>query len=151
MNEENTAAKAPPIFALIGLAFSLFAFSLSATTPWILDAVSPPQTESLEDLAVEKAISIKDKFVKGLKGEEFREQQVDEPKHWSDYWFLIVIGLSTVAVIFSAIGFVRKEQDRMSVLGLIIGVLAIVAQYALIFATIFIVIALISAVLNTSF
>ena len=151
MNEENTAAKAPPIFALIGFAFSLFAFSLSVTTPWILDAVSPPQTESLEDLAVEKAISIKDKFVKGLKGEEFREQQVDEPKHWSDYWFLIVIGLSTVAVIFSAIGFVRKEQDRMSVLGLIIGVLAIVAQYALIFATIFIVIALISAVLNTSF
>lgn len=139
------------IFGLIALTLSLLALSMSVTSPWILEHISPPSsTQSLEDLAVEKALSIKDKLVKGLKGEDYKDPPPEvKAKHWSDYWPLIIIVTAMLGIILGIIGFVRHESKRLTLSAVCIGVGAIIAIYALIFMAVFLLFFLVGIILDS--
>lgn len=144
-------------FALFGLVFSLIAFSLSVSTPWILPEISPakPGTiEDLEDAAIDAAFRIKDKIVAKVKGDEIKAEEVKEvvekesTAHWSDHWFFIVIGISLLGVISGVIAFVRHEHKRMTLMAITMGIFAIIATYAWIVFAVFIFLALVGMVLD---
>lgn len=136
-------------FAMIGIVISLFALTLSVTTPWILTELSPP-APALEDVAIEKALSIKDKLIAAAKGEEYKTvQPPPAPKHWTDYWSLIVIGISMGGVILGTVGFISAKSRRMGGLAIGFGLAAIVAQYALIALAVFILIFFIGTILSS--
>lgn len=136
-------------FALIGLIISLFALSLSVTTPWVLTELSPP-APLLEDVAIEKALTIKEKIIAAAKGEEYKTVQPPAPqKHWTDHWSLIVIGISMGGIILGTVGFVAAKSRRMGVAAIGFGFAAIIAQYALIALAAFILIFFIGTILSS--
>lgn len=136
-------------FAVIGLVISLLALSLSVTTPWILTELSPP-APLLEDVAIEKAMSIKDKIIAAAKGEEYKTVQSPiAPKHWTDYWSLIVISISVCGVILGTVGFVAAKDRWLGGTAIGFGLVAIVAQYAIIALAVFILIFFIGTILNS--
>lgn len=120
-------------FSLIGLIISLFAFSLAATTPWILPEISPPQ-QSIEDQVIEKAVSFKDKLVSRLSGEEKAEIEItvstETDTHWTDHWILIIVSLGLAGMITGVIGYIKKEEHRTSLMAILFGLGAIIAAYA---------------------
>lgn len=135
--------------ALVGVIISLFAMTLSVTTPWILTEISPPAS-LLEDVAIEKALTIKDKLIAAAKGEEYKTVLPPAaPKHWTDYWSLIVIGISMGGVILGTVGFVTAKSRRVGGAAIGFGLAAIVAQYALIALAVFILIFFIGTILGS--
>ena len=146
-------------FAMVGLLIALFAFCLSVTTPWILDEFAPPPP-TIEDIAVEKVVNIKDKLLLSFGfGEaeqaEGTEEKVsetapekEEGKHWTDYWSLIVILIALGGVINGALGFIRKDTRMVAGMAVFFGVSAIIAQYMMIMFMVLVVILLVVGILS---
>lgn len=146
-------------FAMVGLLIALFAFCLSVTTPWILDefAPSPP---TIEDIAVEKVINIKDKLLLSFgfgdveqvgsaeKDVSEKAPEKEEAKHWTDYWSLIVILIALGGIINGALGFMRKDTRMMGGLAIFFGISAIIAQYMMIMFMVLVVILLVVGILS---
>tara|TARA_R110002072_G_scaffold257109_1_gene415873 strand:- start:82 stop:561 length:480 start_codon:yes stop_codon:yes gene_type:complete len=117
-------------FAIIGLFIALFALALSVSTPWILDHFAPP-APTIEDVAIEKAVGIKDKLILALKGEEYKDSAPKiEITHWTDYWSLIVILIAFGGVFNGSLGMIRAETRIVGGTAIFIGMAAIIAQYA---------------------
>jgi hypothetical protein len=138
-------------FATIGLIISLLAFSLSVTTPWVAGYLSPPQAAiSLEDMAVETALNIKDKLILGLKGKEYKAPP-PPPKEATlmDAYPLVIILASLAGIFLGAWGLIKKENLRIAVGAMVMGVGAIVAFYMLVFAAILVLVLLVGSVLGT--
>ncbi len=134
-------------FSTIGLSIALLVMILSLTSPWIAGAISPP--ESVEDQAVAKVLSIKDKLAKGLKGEEYKSEE----KQFSFVSALnfSIIFFAAVAVILGVLGFVKREDNRMSGAAIAIGASLVLFQYFLMLAAALIVLFLVGAILKGLF
>lgn len=146
-------------FAMVGLLIALFAFCLSVTTPWILDEFAPPPP-TIEDIAVEKVVNIKDKLllsfglgeaevVNGAE-EEVSEKapKKSEAKHWTDYWSLIVILIALGGIINGTLGLMRKDTQMMASMAIFFGISAIIAQYMMIMFMVLVVILLVVGILS---
>lgn len=119
-------------FSILGLMIALLAFSMSVTTPWLLDAFAPPPVP-IEDIAIEKALSIKEKIKAAVTGAEKQEiiSVKEELKHWTEYWPLIVILVALAGIMIGTIGFVKDKNRWIGGTAIGFGITAIVAQYAL--------------------
>ncbi len=135
-------------FAMIGLIISLMAFSLSVTSPWLTELIAPPPQETLEDIAVETALDIKDKLIKGLKGEEYKSPPIETKTSLADILPLIIILIALAGTALGTIGFVKKESARTSITAIALGITAIMAIYFLMIAAILLFILLIGAILS---
>ncbi len=127
VNQEETQ-KQQQVFALIGVVLAILAFSMAVTSPWLQDALNP-STATIEDVVVEKALTIKEKLAAGLKGEDYKSIQGEDYSHWSDHLPLIAIVIGTFAIICGVVAFLRKEDSKMSGMAIALGASAIVAQY----------------------
>ena len=146
-------------FAMVGLLIALFAFCLSVTTPWILDEFAPPPP-TIEDIAVEKVMNIKDKLLlsfgfgeaEAIEGVEVevseKAPEKEESKHWTDYWSLIVIFIALGGIINGALGFMRKDTQMMAGVAVFFGISAIIAQYMIIMFMVLVVILLVVGILS---
>ncbi|PCI53726.1 MAG: hypothetical protein COB36_11895 [Alphaproteobacteria bacterium] len=142
-------------FAMVGLLIALFAFCLSVTTPWILDEFAPPPP-TIEDIAVEKVINIKDKLLLSfgfgvaevVDGAEKEAAEKEEAKHWTDYWSLIVILIALGGIINGALGFMRKDTQMMAGVAIFFGISAIIAQYMMIMFAVLVLILLVVGILS---
>ncbi len=137
-------------FAVMGLVIALLAFSLSVTTPWILNEFAPP-APTLEDVAVEKALSIKEKLINAIKVVEKAEAvpPKENPKHWTDYWSLIIILIALGGIVNGVLGFVKSDNRWIGGTAIGFGILAIVAQYMLIALAVIILILLVGTILSS--
>ena len=128
-------------FSAIGLAIALCIMMVSVTSPWIVETFAP--APPIEEQAVAKILNFKDKLARGLKGE-----QIEVAK--SDFSFisilnLVVVFFGAIAVVLGVIGFVQKENSRMSGAAITIGASAILFQYFLMLAAAVLVIAIVVA------
>jgi hypothetical protein len=114
---------------------------VSVTSPWIVETFAP--APPIEEQAVAKILNFKDKLARGLKGE-----QIESAK--SEFSFisilnLIVVLFGAIAVVLGIIGFVKKENFRMSSAAITVGASAILFQYFLMLAAAILVIAIVVA------
>ncbi len=144
-------------FAILGLIISLFAFSISVTTPWLLNHFSPP-APTIEEVAVEKAISIKDRVMQAVSGAkndtegEGQEKAKVNPKdtqHWTDYWSFIVILIALGGIVNGAFGSLQQKNRYIGGTAIFFGLAAIIAQYWMIAFGILILVLLIAAILSS--
>ncbi len=137
-------------FASIGVVISLIAFMLAISTPWIYESFAPPPP-TLEDIAVEKALDIRDQVVNVLvTGETPKEDPViDESVHWTDSWPFIVIMVAMGGIVCGTLGFISKDQRAVGALAIFFGVSAIIAIYMWIAFAVFIVVILVAAILSS--
>lgn len=137
-------------YAVIGVFISLFAFALAVTTPWIYDNFAPPPP-TIEDVAVEKALDIREKVVNALVSGEVPEEEivVEEPsQHWTDSWPLIVMSIALGGIICGTLGFLRKDHRPVAVLAIFFGISSIVAVYMWIALAVFVCVILVAAILS---
>ena len=132
-------------FSAIGLVIALFIMLVSVTSPWIVETFAP--APPIEEQAVAKILNFKDKLARGLKGE-----QIESAK--SEFSFisilnLIVVLFGAIAVILGIIGFVKKENFRMSSAAITVGASAILFQYFLMLAAAILVIAIVVAFIQS--
>lgn len=147
-----------PNFAAIGMFIAFFAFALSATTPWVLEHYAPPE-ETIEEIAVKKALSLKEKIVSSFFGaeesqEKTQEQEVKKeqnlaPNHWTDYWSLMVMIIALGGMFNGLVGFMQKQNAWVCSSALCMGTMAIMFQYLWISLGIIILLALITALFAT--
>jgi len=136
-------------FAAIGLFLSILAFTLSVTSPWIYEQYAPP-SPTIEDIAVEKALSLKDKVIAKVTGEIVPvEKIVETPKNWTSHLFLIVICMGLGGVIMAMIGLLNRERGAVIVAASLFGVSAIVMQYAVLALGIIVLCILVAGILST--
>ncbi len=137
-------------FALIGLIIALIAFSMSVTTPWLLSHFSPP-SPPIEDLAIEKALSIKEKITAAMTGAEKPETKppAKNPVHWTDYWSLIVILVALGGIINGAVGLIKHHNRWIGGTAIGFGIGAIMAQYMIIALAAVIFILFVGVILNS--
>lgn len=140
-------------FAILGTLLSLFAFSISVTTPWILKYASPP-TPTIEEVAVDKAISIKERLVQAISGEEKKEtaeerEPVKEVQHWTDHWSLIVILIALGGIVNGAFSYMRERHRYIGGMAMFFGISAILVQYWMITLGILIFLVFLAAILSS--
>ncbi len=140
-------------FAILGMLLSLFAFSLSVTTPWILDYAAPPAPK-IEEVAVEKALSIRERVMQAISGEEQKEiteekEPVKEMQHWTEHWSFIVILIALGGIINGAFSYMRERHRYIGGLAIFFGMSAILVQYWMITLGILIFLVFLAAILSS--
>lgn len=145
----ETSVNAGHRFAAIGLFLSILAFTLSVTTPWVYEKFAPPSI-SIEDIAIEKVLSIKDKLIAKVTGKTISVKDVIEaPEHWTDHWFIIVISISLGGIICAMVGLLQRENNAVIIAASLFGLSAIVMQYTLLALGLIILCILIAGILGT--
>jgi hypothetical protein len=133
-----------------GLAIAFIASIAAVMSPWILDAISPP-TKTIDEVAVDVAINIKDRLVAKAKGQEFVAQTKNHKIPSLRRWYPpTTIGIGLLGMCLGIVGFTRRESTRMSASAVTVGLAAIVFQYFLLLAAAIILILLIGIILNAS-
>ena len=158
-------------FALVGLIICLFAFSLSVLSPWIIDEFAPPPPK-IEDIVVDKAVSLRDRLVEVI---TFSEKEVAEKKedaaqgdlkikrsikpaetegkksatHWTDYLTPIIIVISLGGIINAAVGLMKQEYRFVACAAIFFGISAIIAQYMMIALAVLVFVLLIAALMSS--
>ncbi|MAI61947.1 MAG: hypothetical protein CBB87_05555 [Micavibrio sp. TMED27] len=155
-NSDDTKKVITISFAVIGMFISLFSFSLSAAFPWIHEHFTPPPppiTETLENAAVKMVGNIKDKVVKGIKGEEYKTPAKPPPPPEKfnpvDILPIIIIITALIGIMFGCIGLARNEDGRIVAAAMTLGVTSIAALYMLVIAAVLILILLVGVILNS--
>lgn len=101
---------------------------IAAVLPtWVLPLVSPPP--AIEDVVVDTAHNIKNRFVAKAMGEEYKE-----PIRKTDWYKVLSVAAVTLgigALVFSAVSFVSREPWRFAVTGATVGASAILFQFSL--------------------
>lgn len=127
-------------FAIIGLFVTFLAFSLSVTTPWVLEVYAPPPP--VEELSEDEAISLSQRLFSSLFGTEVeaeveiaeadKKEKEEPPAHWTNYWSLIVIAIALGGLLNATIGILQKQNKYIAGTAIFFGVSAIILQYILI-------------------
>ncbi|MCH9022009.1 MAG: hypothetical protein IID32_04525 [Planctomycetes bacterium] len=151
MEEINTSSDTPKKisrFGMAGLIIGLLALVAAVLSPWIIDAVEP-EKKPIDEIALDTAIKIKDRLNAKLKGEEYKSQQEPKsaPSNMSKYYPASVILAGAIAICFGTVGFVRRDNLRLSGATVAVGASAILFQYFLMLAAAIILILLIGMVL----
>jgi hypothetical protein len=131
-----------------GLAIGFIALFAAVMSPWILDTISPP-TKTIDEVAVDVAVNIKDRLVAKAKGQEFVAKAKDSKTPSIRRWYPhVTIGIGLLGMCLGIVGFTRHESTRMSASAVTVGLAAIVFQYFLLLAAAIILILLNGVILN---
>jgi len=136
-------------YSASGLVVGFIAFIAAVMSPWIMDSIAP-SSKTIDEVAVDVAVNIKDRLVAKAKGREFvprsKEVKVSNLRRW---YPATTIGIGVLGICLGVIGYTRHENIRMSASAVIVGLAAIVFQYFLLLAAAIILILLIGFILNT--
>ncbi|MCU0719842.1 MAG: hypothetical protein MUC83_09070 [Pirellula sp.] len=117
-------------------------------SPWILNSISPP-TKTIDEVAVDVAVNIKDRLVAKAKGQEFVPESKNDVTPSLRRWYPpTTIGIGLLGMCLGIVGFIRHENTRMSAIAVAVGLAAILFQYFLLLAAAIILILLIGVILN---
>lgn len=149
MTEDNSQVKIrSATCSMSGLVIGFIALVAAVMSPWILESVAPP-TKSIDEVAVDVAINIKDRLVAKAKGQEFVAKEKDDKTPSLRRWYPpVTIGIGLLGMCLGIVGFTRHESTRVSASAVTVGLAAIVFQYFLLLAAAIIFILLIGVILN---
>ena len=149
MTEDESQVKSrSATWSVSGLAIGFIALVAAVMSPWILDSISPP-TKTIDEVAVDVAVNIKDRLVAKAKGQEFVAKAKDDKTPSLRRWYPpITIGIGLLGMCLGIVGFTRHENTRVSASAVTVGLAAIVFQYFLLLAAAIILILLIGVILN---
>ena len=132
-------------FSTIGLFVCLFAFAMSVTSPWVISSFKPAPIPV--EVVKEEPQSIKDKVITAVMGEKEPPPPIILP-HWTDQIALAVVLIALAGIFNSCIGLLQKENQIVAGVGLMLGVSAIIAQYAMIALGVFLFLMLVIGILS---
>lgn len=135
---ENKLSNIGAIIGLISLGIAVFHFFLGPIE----------KTPTIEEYVAEKTISIKSVISSKLKGEEVIKTSQDKPIGPDKIVGYGVVILGFIAICFGVIGFLKKEEWKVSSVAISIGVSALVFKFAVAVAGAIILFALIGAFLG---
>lgn len=135
---ENRLSNIGSLIGLIALGIAVFHFFLGPIE----------KTPSVEEYVAEKAISIKSAISSKLKGKEITSTSKEEPLGVDEIVGYSVVLLGFIAICFGVIGFLKKEEWRVSSMSIAIGASALVFKFAVAIAGAIIFLALVGAVLS---
>lgn len=149
MTEDNSQVKSKSAtWSVSGLVIGFIALVAAVMSPWILESVSPP-TQSIDEVAVDVAVNIKDRLVAKAKGQEFvAKAKDDKPPSLRRWYPPVTIGIGLLGMCLGIVGFTCHESTRVSASAVTVGLAAIVFQYFLLLAAAIIFILLIGVILN---
>ncbi len=149
MTEDESQVKTTPAtWSVFGLVIGFIALVAAVMSPWIMDSISPP-TKTIDEVAVDVAVNIKDRLVAKAKGQEFVAKAKDDKTPNLGRWYPpTTIGIGLLGMCLGVVGFVRHESTRMSASAVTVGLAAILFQYFLLLAAAIILILLIGVILN---
>lgn len=141
---QTTTARSPT-FGMLAFALGFLAFA-GVVGHFFSGPIDPPAP--LEVSIADKAAAIRDATVAALKGEEYEAAPRVRERTLDDYLTFAFLALAAGALLLSAIGFVRHEPWRPSVVGVAFAGLALSFQFAVVlfFALLFAV--MLSAVID---
>ena len=132
--------------AMIALVLGIFVFTMSVTTPWIMDIFDPAYNKQTTVEAAKSAIT--SEITGEISGQDMAESSRDVRKSiMNSVWTLFVIGGSVLTLALGLIAFIRREDTRMAAMAMAFGFLAIFAQYMMVFAGILLVLIILYLVL----
>jgi hypothetical protein len=135
---ENKLSNIGAIIGLIALGIAVFHFFLGPIE----------KTPTIEEYVAEKAISIKSVISSKLKGEELINTPQDKSLGPDEIVGYGVVVLGFIAICFGVIGFLKKEEWRVSSVAVSIGVSALIFKFAVAVAGAIILLAFIGAFLG---
>ncbi len=135
-------------FVVIGLIISFIAFSISVSSPWILDYLrplpSPQKEENIAQTHQNQGIyrwlysfiifdKNKENIDKNAKLESKQEEKELQPdRHWTDNWSYIVMIIAFGGMVSSVIGLLQRQNKYIGWIGIFLGGAAIMLQYIVI-------------------
>ena len=136
-------------YSASGLVIGFIAFIAAVLSPWIMDSIAP-SSKTIDEVAVDVAVNIKDRLVAKAKGQAFVPKTKDVKALNLRRWYPgTTIGIGVLGICLGVVGYTRHENSRMSASAVTVGLAAIVFQYFLILAMAIILILLIGFILNT--
>ena len=141
----QTDGKNKNTLAIIGTTIGFVALVAAFLSPWIADAIDPPE-KPVEESLVDFAVKIKDAAAAKMKGEEYKGD-IGE-KSPSDYVPPVVIAFGMVGVGFGFGSFMRGEKKSYSGMAIGIGVSAAVVQWSIVIVVTIICILIIGMILS---
>jgi hypothetical protein len=136
--KKNTLAAIGSIIGFIALVFAFL-------SPWIADAIDPPD-KPVEESVVDFATKLKNAAAAKMKGEEY-EGELDE-KVPSDYLPPVVIAFGMIGVGFGLGSFFAGEKKSFAGCAVTLGVSAAVVQWSIVLVAALLIIFLVVAVLG---
>jgi len=132
---------------IAGLVIGMLAMVGAFTSPWIVDLLEP-EPRPIEEVAADAAVRIKERITSKLKGEADAPAAArDDGRNWSSIVSVTVIGAGVLAACIGVVGFVRRDDIRLSGATISLGVAAAVFQFVLLLAAAILVILLIGIIL----
>lgn len=149
MTEDESEVKGrSAAWSTSGLAIAFIALIAAVMSPWILDSISPP-TKTIDEVAVDVAVNIKDRLVAKAKGQEFVAKMKNDKTPSLRRWYPpTTIGIGLLGMCLGIVGFTRHENTRISAAAVAVGLAAIMFQYFLLLAAAIILVLLIGVILN---
>jgi len=133
---------------MFGLSAAFVALIAAVMSPWMMGTISAP-TKTIDELAVDVAVNLKDRVVAKAKGEDFVVKTKNDNSNRLQHWYApATTGIGLLGLCLGIVGFVRHENTRTSVAAVAVGLAAIMFQYFLLLAAVIILLLLIGVILN---
>lgn len=134
------------ILSFIGIALGAGALLLALVHFWAGPLSPQPPVEKS---VAEKAVAIRDATLAALRGEDAPAPEPPRASYDLDrIASLATAVLGGLAVILAVVGYALKEQPRVAGGAAVLGIAALAYQFALLALGVFLIVALVSAVLN---
>lgn len=133
--------------SVAGLAIALVALVGAVLSPWIVGALEP-KAKSIDEVAVDIAVRFKDRLAAKVKGKEFVPPPEPKGFEWSKWYPAGTVSLGALAMCVGVVGFVRREDGRLSAATITVGLAAIVFQFFLLLAAALLLLLLVAIVLS---
>ncbi len=141
-------------FAVIGMFVCLFAFSLSALSPWIVGTLKPAPVAAKVVAEEPEASKAEQTISEKVLGTFLGENKADEPEvvvdqyHWTDQIAISIVLIAIAGMVNCCVGLIKKQRPAVVYTGLVLGVTAIVIQFTMISIAIFVFLLLIVGLLS---
>ena len=116
-----------------GLAAALLALAVAAGGPWLSELLEPPKPP-IDEVAANLAGRIKDRIAAKLRGRTYEAPPPKALFRWSRWLPGLAVGLGVLGCGLGVVGFIRREDVRLSGSAVALGIGAVVFQYALLLA-----------------
>lgn len=132
---------------IVGLVVALLAFAGAALAPWVVEALEP-QRKPFDEVVVDGALKIKDRFIAKIKGEAFAEAPEPQRWSWANAYPAFVVAAAVLAMALGIVDFVRAGDARLNGATVTVGLAAIILQYFVVVAVLLLLFLLVGFVLT---
>lgn len=146
--KKQEAPKSSQGLGAIAIMLALFAFSLSVSTPWVMESYAPePPEPAVKVITPNQFDTVTNSimgWVFGMPEQAIEEntappdqetpQEAEEPReeHWTDHWSMSVTILALFGIFFSVIALLQRESKAIAFTAMFFATGAIVAQHIMV-------------------